>query len=235
MQKTLTNCCQRWIGRMYALLNGSVSEARIARSGSENRKTMFPLQVRTICAGTTTNGKTKRKIMKNTIDFDLFVLRLPEAIGMCRKAYLNVAKRLALTAFLAGDGHGETAVQFEQIGEYLCKSDLCGQFISRVAAAINVLPVKHASLIKSVYVRRTSPSAIAEKYGVSTSTVYRKLRVARKNFVNALTANGVTKQWLVDNFGEIPLVTKVKEVNGVKTVTFLPDLSLLGLKSALKK
>ena len=38
MQKTLTNCCQRWIGRMYALLNGSVSEARIARSGNENKK-----------------------------------------------------------------------------------------------------------------------------------------------------------------------------------------------------
>lgn len=220
---------------MYALLNGSVSEARIARSGNENKKS----NVSVVCADYLCRDyherKTKRKIMKNTIDFDLFVLRLPEAIGMCRKAYLNVAKRLALTAFLAGDGHGETAVQFEQIGEYLCKSDLCGQFISRVAAAINVLPVKHAALIKSVYVRRTSPSAIAEKYGVSTSTVYRKLRVARKNFVNALTANGVTKQWLVDNFGEIPLVTKVKEVNGVKTVTFLPDLSLLGLKSALKK
>ena len=38
MQKTLTNRCQRWIGRMYALLNGSVSEARIARSGNENKK-----------------------------------------------------------------------------------------------------------------------------------------------------------------------------------------------------
>lgn len=171
--------------------------------------------------------------MKKKPDFDLFVLRLPDAMGICRKAYLNIAKRLALTAFLSGDGHGETAAQFERIGAYLWRSELCSQFAAKLSSAVKGMPKSQAALIKKVFVECVSPVEIAERCGVSLSTVYRKLRAARKSFANALTREGLTKQWLSDNFGDLPLLAKVKQVNGVKTVTFVPDLALVGLQSAL--
>lgn len=62
MQKTLTNCCQRWIGRMYALLNGSVSRAQIARSGNENKKNNVSVVGADYLCRSCHEGKTKGRL-----------------------------------------------------------------------------------------------------------------------------------------------------------------------------
>ena len=61
------------------------------------------------------------------------------------------------------------------------------------------------------------------------STVYRKLRRARKTLVDKLADNGVTKEWVIAEFGDIPLTRTVVETTHGKRTVFKPDLSSVGL------
>ena len=52
---------------------------------------------------------------------------------------------------------------------------------------------------------------------------------ARKTLVDKLADNGVTKEWVIAEFGDIPLTCTVVETAHGKRAMFKPDLSSVGL------
>ena len=76
-----------------------------------------------------------------------------------------------------------------------------------------------------------SVADLAAECGVSVSTVYRKMCSARKHFNKALADNGLTKQWVLEEFGDIPLMRKIVKGKYGKTAMFVVDESAIHLKA----
>ncbi len=169
--------------------------------------------------------------MSEKYSFELFVLQLPSALNKCSEMYLEMARSMAMSAFLSGDGHGETNVQLGKINDCLDKRDMCRSFISRVKKTVAEMPRSQYRLIVELCFKHASCEAVADKFGTSVSTVYRKLRRARRMLLDKLAENGVTKEWVIAEFGDIPLVRHTVETEQGKKVTFCPDLSAVGLKT----
>ena len=169
--------------------------------------------------------------MKDKLDFDIAVIKLPAALTKCAKAYRQVAARFALSAFFANEG--EASSQFEQIGELLARSEACLTFCARLKRALRSLPAKEAELIRRVFAQGMSVAAVAAECGVSLSTVYRKICLARKHFIKALADNGVTKDWVVEEFGDLQLTHKLVRAKYGKTTVFVPEVSAMHLKGLM--
>lgn len=166
--------------------------------------------------------------MKEKIDFDVAVIKLPNALAKCARAYRQVAARFALAAFSATEG--ESSSQFGQIGELLAKSEACSLFCHRLKQALSSMREGEAKLVRRIFVQGMSVADIAAEYGVSLSTVYRKIALARKHFNKALDDVGLTKQWVLDEFGDIPLTHKSTQGKYGKTSVFVLDESAIHLK-----
>lgn len=167
--------------------------------------------------------------MSEKYSFELFVLQLPLVLNKCSEMYLEMARSMAMSAFLSGDGHGETNVQLSKINECLDKRDMCRTFVARVKKTVDEMPRSQYRLIVELCFNHIHPQTIADKFGTSVSTVYRKLRRARKTLVDKLADNGVTKEWVIAEFGDIPLTRTVVETAHGKRTVFKPDLSSVGL------
>lgn len=172
--------------------------------------------------------REERKLSEK-YSFELFVLQLPLALNKCSEMYLEMARSMAMSAFLSGDGHGETNVQLSKINECLDKRDMCRTFVARVKKTVDEMPRSQYRLIVELCFKHIHPQTIADKFGTSVSTVYRKLRRARKTLVDKLADNGVTKEWVIAEFGDIPLTRTVVETAHGKRMVFKPDLSSVGL------
>ena len=106
---------------------------------------------------------------------------------------------------------------------------MCRTFVARVKKTVDEMPRSQYRLIVELCFKHTHPQTIADKFGTSVSTVYRKLRRARKTLVDKLADNGVTKEWVIAEFGDIPLTRTVLETAHGKRTVFKPDLSSVGL------
>ena len=85
--------------------------------------------------------------MSEKYSFELFVLQLPLVLNKCSEMYLEMARSMAMSAFLSGDGHGETNVQLSKINECLDKRDMCRTFVARVKKTVDEMPRSQYRLI----------------------------------------------------------------------------------------
>ena len=123
-----------------------------------------------------------------------------------------LSKQLTLVAMNSYDtlnwrngtmGQVEAITQISnQIDEYLT-------FYNAVKKALYMMPKGHAALLVTVYFKNSDKDSLAKKYGVSRSTVYRKLYAAREMFKCALNSLGCTEQWFNDNYSGYDFIDRL--------------------------
>ena len=107
---------------------------------------------------------------------------------------------LAMKSYDVTNCRDGTMGQIQAICDLYERKDLLKSFCDAVCTALYKLSAKHRVLLVAVYVKNVDKNALAKKYKVSLSTVYRKLFAARIQFKNALEVLGYTEQWFNENF-----------------------------------
>ena len=135
------------------------------------------------------------------MNFELLMLN--NAVRMKNTANI-LAKELELTAMRSYDTTNWRDGTMGQVGEIVRLSaqiDECVTFCNAVEKALRILPKPYRALLVTVYFKGVDKSYLAGKYGVSRSTVYRKLYKARELFKEALANIGCDEQWFNANYG----------------------------------
>ena len=70
------------------------------------------------------------------------------------------------------------------------------------------MPKPQRALLVTVYIKNVGISTLCVKYGISTSTLYRRLFRARSILRSSLTRQGYDEHWFADNFGDLDLATE---------------------------
>ena len=92
--------------------------------------------------------------------------------------------------------------QIAAIREMTSVAERLEELCRNVGNALSLVPRKQRALLVAVYARGADKSELAAKFNVSLSTVYRKLIVARKIFLNKLRAVGLTESVFVADYGD---------------------------------
>ena len=139
------------------------------------------------------------------------LLMLKNAIRMKKTANI-LTKELTLVAMRSYDTfnwRNGTMGQVEAISNISSQIDECLAFYNAVEKALLMLPKGYKALLVTVYFKNTDKEALAKKYGVSRSTVYRKLYSAREMFAQALGSLGCTKEWFTANYAHYDFINRL--------------------------
>ena len=140
------------------------------------------------------------------MNFELIMLN--NAMRMKNNANI-LSKELELIAMRSYDTTNWRDGTLGQIDEILKKStqiDECLTFYNAVEKALLLLPKGYRALLVTVYFKHTDKLALVKKYGVSRSTVYRKLYKAREMFAEALSSIGCDERWFMSNYGHYDFI-----------------------------
>ena len=132
---------------------------------------------------------------------------LKNAVRMKKTANI-LTKELQLVALKSYDTlnwRDGTMGQVHAMSDIARQIDECNTFYNAVKKALLTLPKGYATLLVTVYFKNADKVALAKKYNVSRSTVYRKLYYARELFARSLNDLGFTEQWFNDNYGHYDL------------------------------
>lgn len=139
------------------------------------------------------------------------LLMLKNAVRMKKTANI-LTKELTLVALKSYDTinwRNGTMGQVEAISNISTQIDECLAFYNAVEKALLMLPKGYAALLVTVYFKNADKEKLAKKYGVSRSTVYRKLYSAREMFVRALCSLGCTEEWFTENYGHYDFIVRL--------------------------
>ena len=123
-----------------------------------------------------------------------------------------LTKELTLVAMNSYDTfnwRNGTMGQVEAISNISAQIDECLSFYNAVEKALLMLPKGYRVLLATVYFKNIDKVELAKKYGVSRSTVYRKLYSAREMFVRSLSSLGCTEEWFLDNYSHYDFIVRL--------------------------
>ena len=135
------------------------------------------------------------------MNYELIMLK--NALRMKKNANI-LSKQLTLVAMKSYDTinwRNGTMGQVEAITNISKEMDDCLTFYNAVEKALLMIPKGYAALLVRVYFKNADKMSLAKKYGVSRSTVYRKLYTARDLFLRALVSLGFTEEWFGASYG----------------------------------
>ena len=143
------------------------------------------------------------------MNYELIMLR--NALRMKRNANIltEEMKLIALQSYSTLNWRDGTMGQIAAIARISEQIDKCNTFYNSVKKALLIIPKGYRALIGAVYFKNVDKFDIAKRYGVSRSTVYRKLLYARESFLAALNSIGCTKEWFLNNYGEFDFTERL--------------------------
>lgn len=143
--------------------------------------------------------------------YELVMLRNAIRVKNSAEQMLSEMKSVAVHSYCTLNWRDGTLGQAYALGKWAAQIQQCRNFYEAVASALAQIPRGYRALLIAVYFRYADKRDLAKKYGVSVSTVYRKLLRARTAFCAALNRNGHTYKWFCDNYGDWDLGTDVYE------------------------
>ena len=136
------------------------------------------------------------------MNYELIMLRNALRMRKCAERFGEELNQIALGSYDTFNWRGGTMGQIEALSRASERIEECLRFYEIVKNALLVIPKSYRALLVAVYLKKTDKKAIAKRYCVSLSTVYRKLLRARTSFLHALQAMGCDEEWFVSNYGE---------------------------------
>ena len=136
------------------------------------------------------------------MNYELIMLRNALRMKRCAVKFREELQQIALTSYDATCWRNGT---MGQIGAIACSQERieeCLRFYEIVKSALLIIPAGYRALLVAVYVKKTDKKALAKRYQVSISTVYRKLCRARVSFLNALMSLGCDEEWFLANYSD---------------------------------
>ena len=137
------------------------------------------------------------------MNYELIMLRNALRMKKNAKILTEEMKLIALRSYSTINWRDGTMGQIEAIGKISRQIDDCNTFYNSVEKALLIIPKGYKALLVAVYFKNTDKQAIAKRYGVSLSTVYRKLLYAREAFLKALISIECTEEGFMANDGEL--------------------------------
>ena len=147
------------------------------------------------------------------MNYELIMLRNALRMKRCAKKFREELKHVALTSYNTTNWRDGTMGQIEAIARTYEKIDECQLFYESVKSALLLLPNTYRALLVTVYMKHTDKKALAKRYCVSLSTVYRKLCQARTSFLNALHSIGCTEEWFETQYGDYEFEERLPRSN----------------------
>lgn len=126
-----------------------------------------------------------------------------QSLSVCNKYLKKLNERCmnaALNSFSA-DGYPDgTMGQMSALVKLTAERDSFVAAMHTIRNLLSRVPKEYRALLVTVYVKNVPRQEVADTYGVSLSTVYRKLTRARKYFREEMEKFGCDASWFVDNF-----------------------------------
>ena len=136
------------------------------------------------------------------MNYELIMLRNALRMKRCADKFREELKDIALTSYDTHCWRDGTMGQINAMARSQDKIEECLRFYEAVKSALLIVPAGYRALLVSVYIKRTHKDALAKRYHVSLSTVYRKLCRARVSFLKALESIGSDEQWFLNNYSD---------------------------------
>ena len=136
------------------------------------------------------------------MNYELIMLRNALRMKRCAERFREEMEHIALTSYNTLTWRNGTMGQIGAMASAQDKIDECLRFYEIVKNALLILPKGYRALLVSVYVRKKDKNDLAKRFGVSLSTVYRKLFRARTALGNALKSMGCDEEWFIANYGD---------------------------------
>ena len=136
------------------------------------------------------------------MNYELIMLRNALRMKKCANRFREEMEHIALTSYNTLTWRNGTMGQIDAMASAQDKVEECQRFYEVVKNALLVLPKGYRALLVSVYLKRTDKNALAKRYRVSLSTVYRKLFQARTSLSNALKNMGYDEEWFLNTYGD---------------------------------
>ena len=143
------------------------------------------------------------------MNYELVMLR--NALRMKKNANIltEEMKLIALRSYSTLNWRDGTMGQVAEIARISQQIDDCNNFYNSVKKALCIVPKGYRALIVAVYFKNVDKQEIAKRYGVSLSTVYRKLLYARESFLAALNSIGCTEEWFMKSYYEFDFTERL--------------------------
>ncbi len=135
------------------------------------------------------------------MNYELVMLR---GVAYCKKEAKRLAEQAMKLALNSCEGESYSAVtlcQATKIAQITLEKERFESCVSLVVQALKKMSRGYRTLLVEVYLKNTPKEYFVDKYGVSLSSVYRKLAKARRLFKEKLLALGCDEMWFTNNFG----------------------------------
>lgn len=142
------------------------------------------------------------------MNHELIMLREYKRIKNLSQYLTEKARYKAIKSYCGMEARGGTIGQIEEICRLISLRNGCLLFCAAVNDAFKVTDVKTRALLSAVYLKREKIDALAARFNVSRSTVYRKLFSSRAEFKRALNVFGYTEEWFLKNYSQIDFIAE---------------------------
>lgn len=137
------------------------------------------------------------------MNYELTLLKnastLTKSVSLCRRS----AQLLAMKSYDTAGWRNGTFGQIAAIEDLLKLADNLQQLCKLIKHSLLLVPRPERALLVAVYVRNLHKKEVAKRYGVSLSTVYRKLYLSRKCFAQMLSRLGLTEEVFENEYGDL--------------------------------
>ena len=153
------------------------------------------------------------------MNYELIMLR-----GANRMKYEAVSAskeimNIAVTSYSTLNYKDGTLGQAEEICRRAAERDHCLLFYNALMQGLRSVPKGNRALLVAIYLKNADKRGICAKYGVSLSTLYRKLSLSRAMLRSALNALGYNEKWFRDNFGSVDWIAEASNPHSAVEVS----------------
>lgn len=142
------------------------------------------------------------------MNHELIMLRECKRMKQLSQVLTKEAKYKAIKSHLSQNVRNGTIGQIEEICRVIQLRDECLLFWRAAADGLNAMDCGDRLLLARYYLQRMDVQAVADKYGASVSTVYRRLHNARRQFKECLVKFGYNETWFKNTFGHIDFIAE---------------------------
>ncbi len=135
------------------------------------------------------------------MNHELVMLR---GLGYCKKEIKRLNAECMCTALKSYDAEtwkDGTLGQVQRMVQIALEREKFENYLTLVKQALSDMPKGYRALLVTVYIKNVSKEEICQRYGVSKSTVYRKLAKSRECFKNKLALLGCDEKWFCQMYG----------------------------------
>lgn len=147
------------------------------------------------------------------MNYELIMLRSANRMKYCDKRISDEIRQIALTSYSVLNYRDGTMGQISLIADRAELRDKCRLFWQSLVEGLSAMPKQQRALLVTVYIKNVDISTLCVKYGISTSTLYRRLFRARSILRSSLTRQGYDEHWFADNFVDLDLATESRLKN----------------------